>query len=328
MPDIWMDCDTNVTVPVNILPLLDATDFKTIETAVAYNAGGLSLNWNFCTAAGGYTCVAVTPTDTGGNYDWSEPLADVGMYKIEIPASGGASINNDTEGVGWFTGSATGVLPWRGPTIGFRRAALNDLLIDGSTASTNLEDFFDGTGYAGGTAKLGVNVINVNGTAQTAGDLAAELAKVPKSDSNVTWNATALASIQTEANDALVANNLDHLCLTATGAADMTTEVADNTILSRFLANGDTSAFDPSTMAVSEYATDDEVALALLKYDMSTVADEAARSPVNALRALRNKTVIGSGTITVYKENDSTEAWSGTATSDAGASPITSIDPA
>ena len=46
---------------------------------------------------------------------------------------------------------------------------------------------------------------------------------------------------------ALVAHNLDHLCLTATAAADMTTEVADNTILSRVLANGDTSAFVPST---------------------------------------------------------------------------------
>lgn len=76
---------------------------------------------------------------------------------------------------------------------------------------------------------------------------AAELAKVPKSDSNVTWNATAAAQIQSEANDALVANNLDHLCLTATAGADMTTEVADNTIISRMLANGDTSVFDPST---------------------------------------------------------------------------------
>ena len=38
-----------------------------------------------------------------------------------------------------------------------------------------------------------------------AGATAAELAKVPKSDSNVTWNATAAAQIQSEANDALVA---------------------------------------------------------------------------------------------------------------------------
>ena len=95
---------------------------------------------------------AVTPT-TGGDYDWTDQ-GDAGIYTIEIPASGGASINNDTEGFGWFTGKATGVLPWRGPIIGFRRAALNDLMIEGGTASTNLEDFFDGTGYAGGTIKL------------------------------------------------------------------------------------------------------------------------------------------------------------------------------
>lgn len=178
MPDLWVDVDTAVIVPVNILPLTDDTDFKTIETAVVYNSAGLALTWNFQTCAGVVTGTAVTPT-TAGVYDWSEPVADKGMYAIEIPASGGASINNDTEGVGWFTGVATGVLPWRGPTIGFRRAALNDLLIEGGTASTNLEDFFDGTGYAGGTAKLGVNLIQILGTTltETAGQIAAAFKK-------------------------------------------------------------------------------------------------------------------------------------------------------
>ena len=51
--------------------------------------------------------------------------------------------------------------------IGFRRAALNDLFIDGGTASTNLEDFFDGTGYAGGTAKLTVDLNKILGTTLT-----------------------------------------------------------------------------------------------------------------------------------------------------------------
>lgn len=167
MPDLWCDVDTAVIVPVNVMPLLDDTDFKSIETAVVYNSAGIDVIWNFVTCAGVVTGTAVTPT-TGGNYDWSEPVADKGMYAIEIPASGGVSINNDTEGVGWFTGVATGVLPWRGPTIGFRRAALNDLLIEGGTASTNLEDFFDGTGYAGGTAKLGVDVISISGDTTAA----------------------------------------------------------------------------------------------------------------------------------------------------------------
>ncbi len=57
----------------------------------------------------------------------------------------------------------------------------------------------------------------------------------------------ALAAIEGEVTDSLVAHNLDHLALTATAAADMTAEVADDTILSRMLANGDTSVFDPST---------------------------------------------------------------------------------
>ena len=58
------------------------------------------------------------------------------MYKIEIPASGGASINNDTEGVGWFTGICDGVLHWRGPTIGFRASGINNVFIDSAWSTT------------------------------------------------------------------------------------------------------------------------------------------------------------------------------------------------
>lgn len=135
MPDLWMDVDTALSeVPVNIMPLLDATDFKTIEDAVAYDAAGMALYWHFVTTGGAYTVTAVTPT-AAGNYDWTDQGAS-GIYTIEIPASGGASINNDTEGFGWFTGMATGVLPWRGPTIGFRAAGLNDVMIDSAYSTT------------------------------------------------------------------------------------------------------------------------------------------------------------------------------------------------
>lgn len=134
MPDIWMDVDAGLAeVPVNIMPLLDDTDFKSRETAVAFNAAGMDLVWNFVTTAGAFTQTAVTPT-SGGDYDWTHQ-GDA-MYSIEMPASGGASINNDTEGFGWFTGFATGVLPWRGPTIGFRAAGLNNALIDTAYSTT------------------------------------------------------------------------------------------------------------------------------------------------------------------------------------------------
>lgn len=134
MPDMWMDVDTALAeVPVNILPLTDDTDFKSREESVAYNAAGMELIWHFTTTAGATTATVVTPT-TGGAYDWAHQ--DGGMYTIEIPASGGASINNDTEGFGHFTGVATGVLPWRGPVIGFRAAGINNALIDGAWSAT------------------------------------------------------------------------------------------------------------------------------------------------------------------------------------------------
>ena len=154
MADIYFDVDAALSeVPVNIFPLTDDTDFKTREASVAYNATGMDLVWNFVTTAGAYTQTAVTPT-TGGAYDWAHQ--GDGMYSIEIPASGGASINNDTEGFGWFTGICTGVLPWRSPVFGFRAAALNNALIDGG-------DLLD------------VNVTHIADTAQTGRDVGASV---------------------------------------------------------------------------------------------------------------------------------------------------------
>lgn len=135
MPDLWLDVDAALSeVPINLMPLIDDTDFKTREESVTYNQAGLDLLWNFVTTGGAFSQTAVTPTDTGGNYDWVNQ--GNGLYTIEIPASGGASINNDTEGFGWFSGFATGILPWRGPVIGFRAAGLNNALIDSAYSTT------------------------------------------------------------------------------------------------------------------------------------------------------------------------------------------------
>jgi len=74
-----------------------------------------------------------------------------------------------------------------------------------------------------------------------------KIAAQVKGIDDIDLSATMKASVNTEIDTALSDINLDHLCKTATGAADMTTEIADNTILSRILANGDTSGFVPST---------------------------------------------------------------------------------
>lgn len=71
-----------------------------------------------------------------------------------------------------------------------------------------------------------------------------------------------------------------------------------------------------------------ENADALLNRDMSAVSDTNARSPLNALRFLRNKWSISGATLTVTKENDSTSAWTATVSTTAGADPVTGNDPA
>jgi hypothetical protein len=79
--------------------------------------------------------------------------------------------------------------------------------------------------------------------------------------------------------------------------------------------------------AVADVPTATQNADALLKRDMSAVSGEAARSPLNALRFLRNKWAIASGTLTVTKEDDVTTAFTAAVTTTAS-NPTTGLDPA
>lgn len=70
---------------------------------------------------------------------------------------------------------------------------------------------------------------------------------------------------------------------------------------------------------------------AYLDRDMSVGTDSGSttvRTPRQALRILRNKSAAPGGTLTVYKEDDSTASWTAAVTTDASALPITAIDPA
>lgn len=65
----------------------------------------------------------------------------------------------------------------------------------------------------------------------------------------------------------------------------------------------------------------------LLKRDLSAVSGEASRSPLNALRRLRNLWIISGSTLTIMKEDDATEAFHTDLTVSPGAAPITGEDP-
>lgn len=84
-------------------------------------------------------------------------------------------------------------------------------------------------------------------------------------------------------------------------------------------------AVDSASIAVSGLQNMSNI----LATDMSSLsASIAARSPVNALRSLRNR-VTTSGTImSVYAENDSTAVWTANLTANTSASLIVEMDPA
>jgi hypothetical protein len=95
-------------------------------------------------------------------------------------------------------------------------------------------------------------------------------------------------------------------------AADVTTEIQSG------LA---------TAAAIAALPTATQNADALLNRDMAAVSDTNARSPLNAFRWLRNRWSHAAGTLTVYKEDDATTAWTAGTTTAAG-DPVDSVDPA
>lgn len=94
---------------------------------------------------------------------------------------------------------------------------------------------------------------------------------------------------------------------------------------------GTSSASQWNDVIVPVYTVTDSIYLmkiaGLLGIDMSSLGTVGARSPVNAMRILRNR-VTTSGQITVYAEDDTTAVWTGGITASTSSALITEIDPA
>ncbi|MES0339856.1 MAG: hypothetical protein ABUK15_07355 [Anaerolineales bacterium] len=131
--------------------------------------------------------------------------------------------------------------------------------------------------------------------------------------------AAALATVQADTDD------IQTRIPAALDGGFMTSHV--NVILAGAI---DAAAIATDAIDADAIATDgaNEIADALLNRDMSAVSDTTARSPLNALRFLRNKWSIAGTTLTVTKEDDAASAWTSTVTADAAADPITGNDPA
>lgn len=159
--------DTAIVVSVG--PLVDDTDFKSLETAVAYNAAGMSVDL-FVESAG-----TITKTDliltSGGDNDWTHKGNAV--YELEITAT-----QNDTEGTLWVVGIADGVLVFESPRyeivpvkvynsliVGSDNLEVDQVQLGGSAqSSSDLKDFAD-EGYDPTTNKVeGVKLVDTTTT--------------------------------------------------------------------------------------------------------------------------------------------------------------------
>jgi len=139
-----------------------------------------------------YTVLDATDTDTAG------PLVIYTQPSGALPARLECIVLNAAVYDSWFS---TGFLPV--DLVDVHGAALTETT---TQLAAGISKFFDVA-----TPTSTMNLITAVTTCTTNADmrgtdnaaLATELAKVPKSDSNVTWNSTALASINAEVDTAL-----------------------------------------------------------------------------------------------------------------------------
>ena len=263
---------TNTAISLCVGPFFDKTDGVTPETALTVanckitliaetddnNAPTLILD-NVAGNDGTNTLAHIT-NDDAGYYSLLLTAANLnrlGRMKLAIEdAANHCPVFHELEIV-----SANYYSNKYGSTI----ETVNVTQISGdATAADNAESFFDGTGYAG-TNNVIPTVTTLTGHTAQTGDAYAivnngtygnsaikgyvdDIGVAGAGLTAIPWNAAWDAEVESECTDALVANNLDHLCKTATAAADMTTEVTDGTVISRMLSKtSDTSTYDVTT---------------------------------------------------------------------------------
>ena len=238
---------------------LQLDDMASTNSSIIDGAGRIIIDAS--STGGSITLRGFFPYSTGGDdfvaaggtlvddQAYSEGLVADAVWDESITSHGDSGTTGDA--LATIDSNVNSILTDTETTIPDQITALNDL----SAAEVNAEC----DSAIADAEPVDANVIQIGGVVQSLTDLkdfvdtgydpsTHKVAGVVLAD-NLTQIASAAASTQIQADVQAVVetNNLDHLCKTATAAADMTTEVADNTVMSRVLANGDTSGFDPST---------------------------------------------------------------------------------
>ena len=234
------------------LKCVATTDGEGIEGLAAGNGHGL-LAVGKGTGEGLHCTGGTGVTGDGAIFESGGNAASAGIRVTG--GSGGKGLNLATAELGVVSGTSVtlsgtlqaATIASTGATTLNSLAVTNNASVGGTTTLTGAV-----TAPAGVTANITGNLSGSIGTVAANGITATSIAADAINAAAIkdgaidaaTFAADVDAEVQSYVNLALVANNLDHLALTATAAADMTTEVADGTVLSRILsATGDTSTY-------------------------------------------------------------------------------------
>lgn len=215
-------------------------------------------------------------------------------------------------------------------------ALTNAITNDAITAAAIANGAIDAATFAAGAItenSIAASAITNANFALTAGSQVWNTAVRSLSDkTGYSLSASGLNEISIKAASG-VWNNVDRIVtggsISATSGSVVAITVEDKTGYSIAASGIGSTAIGAS--AINDQSITDgtrnEISKNLLKFDLSTITGEAARSVLNAIRFLRNKWSISGTTLTVTKENDTDAAWQAEVSSTESADPITGIDP-
>lgn len=205
-------------------------------------------------------------------FDLDTATQSVNVLQISGDSTAADNLEADYDGTGYAKTNST---------IGTATSVTNQVTADmtaisgDTTAANNCESFFDNTGFTASNSTVGTVTTLTGHTAQTGDSFArlgapagasvsADIAAIEAQTddigvagaglSNIPWNASWDAEVQSEVNDALVALALDHLVSTSVTGTD----VANNSIIARMVSSAATADWDTfvntddSLQAISE----------------------------------------------------------------------------
>lgn len=250
---------------------------------------------------GGLTCLPNTAVTTNGSLITS----GTGTDQLQV-SSGNASA--DAKKINAVSTSSV-------TTINANQGTTQPVNFTGTSTTAYVKtDMVDiaGAAVSTSTAQIGVNAVNIGGTAQTGRDIGASV---------LLSSGTGTGQITLSSGTVTVGTNNDKTGYTASTVSDKTgyalTAAYD-------LAKTAAQAGDAMALTSGER---NSTADALLARNVSG-GSSTGRTVKQALHFIRNKWTVSTGTLTVYDTDDSTSSWTATVTATPGADPITANDPA